>query len=52
MDSYFKFIHYAASNIYSTLASQGQTVYTSVFNEAALEIDSIRNEIIEVLQWL
>ena len=38
--------------IYPTLASQGQTVYTSVFNEAALEIDSIRNEIIEVLQWL
>ena len=38
--------------IYSTLASQGQTVYMSVFNEVHLEIDSIRNEIIEVLQWL
>ena len=38
--------------IYSTLASQGQTVYMSVFIMRCIIDDSIRNEIIEVLQWL
>lgn len=34
--------------IYPTSASEGQTVYTSAFNDATLEIDAIRDEIIEI----
>jgi chromosome partitioning protein len=35
--------------IYPTSANEGLTVYNAVFNEATIEIDSIRNELIEGL---
>lgn len=38
--------------IYPTSASEGQTVYVRPFNDATLEIDSIRDEIIGVLNGL
>ena len=38
--------------IYPTSASEGNTVYTQVFNDATLEIDSIRDEILEAMKWL
>lgn len=38
--------------IYPTSASSGQTIYSSTFNDATLEIDSIRDEIIEALNGI
>jgi chromosome partitioning protein len=38
--------------IYPTSASEGQTVYVRTFNDATLEIDAIRNEIIGVFDGL
>ena len=38
--------------IYPTSASEGNTVYTQAFNDATLEIDSIRDEILEAMKWL
>lgn len=38
--------------VYPTSASEGNTVYTQVFNDATLEIDSIRDEILEAMKWL
>ena len=38
--------------IYPTSASEGNTVYTQVFNNATLEIDSIRNEVLEAMKCL
>jgi len=38
--------------IYPTSASEGQTVYFRTFNDATLEIDAIRNEIIGVFNGL
>ena len=38
--------------VYPTSASEGNTVYTQVFNEATLEIDSIRNEVLEAMKCL
>jgi chromosome partitioning protein len=38
--------------IYPTSASEGQTVYFRTFNDATLEIDAIRNEIIGVFDGL
>jgi len=38
--------------IYPTSASDGQTVYVRVFNDATLEIDAIRDEIIGVFDGL
>lgn len=35
--------------IYQTSASKGHTIYTSIFNDATLEINGIRDEIIEVI---
>ena len=35
--------------IYPTTANDGNTVYSATFNNATIEIDSIRDEIIEVL---
>lgn len=35
--------------IYPTSASDGQTVYSTSFNDATLEVDAIRKEVIEVL---
>ncbi len=37
--------------LYPRSAGQGQTVYSSVFNDCALEIDGIRNELIERLNY-
>ena len=36
--------------VYPTSASEGNTVYTQVFNDATLEIDSIRNEVLEAMK--
>ena len=36
--------------VYPTSASEGNTVYTQVFNDATLEIDSIRNEVLEAIK--
>lgn len=38
--------------VYPTSASDGNTVYTQVFNDATLEIDAIRDEILEIMAWL
>jgi chromosome partitioning protein len=38
--------------VYPTSASEGNTVYTQVFNDATLEIDFIRNEVLEAMKWL
>jgi chromosome partitioning protein len=38
--------------VYPTSASEGNTVYTQSFNDATLEIDSIRDEILEAMKWL
>jgi chromosome partitioning protein len=38
--------------IYPTSASEGQTVYIRIFNDATLEIDAIRDEIIGVFNGL
>lgn len=38
--------------VYPTSASEGHTIYVRTFNDAALEIDTIRNEIIGALDGL
>jgi chromosome partitioning protein len=38
--------------IYPTSASNGQTIYSTPFNDATLEIDAMRDEIIEVLNGI
>jgi chromosome partitioning protein len=40
--------------IYPTSASEGKTVFNenTMFNDATLEIDAIRDEILEIIKWL